>query len=647
MGQAPSSATRSTSLPFSQCRWTGCVPPPFFGKRRQRNRDILYEVDPTSSSATEPTTVTTTANEGNSTRETGDSSIEPQHLHSTSERISSTPSRERYTLHSLPFAPKPPDELVAQLVAVDCGMVRIGPRLPKSKKKRRNQQQQTVALRRVCIVDGRGEPLLNETVRVPPPSSSVENHPHGYQTRLARQISDHVLPRINPSGDDFNVGLSPDEVKKAAADLIKDKIVVGHSVDGDLGVLGLLQSHPRNMIRDTAFYPSFLNRKGKSHRLSFLVKERLGRSIQQEEKFHGCEEDAAASLDLYLSDWEKWEEMAACSPLMHTHTSACNLTNNSSVGVTSASVVPREVVTLPQCREAVSSRPEDENPKPVPSKELARNPSKRAQKRRRKRQRRKERRQNKVSREMRKKSRSYVTSILLFPVDIFSSVIFFPLQVIAYACAATIDAARLVAQGPTLAWRFMIVKLGYQAVPKSFPNQRNRQLGSAAKRARIRKRFFCRLLRSFRDCILISHIVFEPVAIVARHMYQEVGINTFNGVGNTIYNHWGVTVTMIAASLLVAPGGDRYTRQSRICILILSYYHIVCLYNSYKRGEWGLGYAAQWKGIDNEDYLSRYYLEHRTLPQDSLAYIYIIYHFTFFSYSPLGWVCKQLRRTSY
>jgi len=442
----------------------------------------------------------------------------------------------------------------------------------------------------------------------------------------------------------LNVGLPPDEVKRAAADLVKGKIVIGHSVDSDLRSLELLKSHPRKMVRDTALYPPFLSKKGKSQRLSFLVKERLGRNIQQEARYHGCMEDAVASLDLYLSDWEKWEKMTACSPLMHTHTSKCNLTNASALGVASASVIPGGSATMLPCQEMVPG--DDSGKKEISLKSrtshasTSQHPSKkelRKQRKMGKKQRKRERTEGKTAS---KKSHSYVVRVLLIPVDILSSIFYLPGHIISYTSAVASDVIRLVAQGPTLAWRYVIVKLGYQAVPEAFPNQRNRKMRNqrhlSKQRARGRKRFVCLILWSFRDYVLLSHIVFEPLAIVERYRRQAVGISTLNGLGGNMCNNWGITMIAASMSLLSASVRNRYSRQSRISLCILAYYHILFLYNAYERKEWGFCLVARWRegrGCPG-------------IPVFSYSYLYLIYHMVFFLYSPAGMFSRRLRRAN-
>uniref|UniRef100_A0A7S4MVH6 Exonuclease domain-containing protein n=1 Tax=Odontella aurita TaxID=265563 RepID=A0A7S4MVH6_9STRA len=198
----------------------------------------------------------------------------------------------------------PPADLISQLAAVDCGMALVKRSQPRKRKNRNRSVDACLALRRVCVVDGNGRPLLNETVCVPP-----SNRSHGsreYYSTFASYLS-RFLPRVNKCGDDLDIGVTPEEARERASKLLRNKIVIGHSVSVDLMALGL-DDHPPDLVRDTASYAPFMRKNGKSNKLRNLTKLRLGRSIQPNGKFHCCVEDAVAALDLYKLVWEDWEE---------------------------------------------------------------------------------------------------------------------------------------------------------------------------------------------------------------------------------------------------------------------------------------------------------------------------------------------------
>jgi len=65
------------------------------------------------------------------------------------------------------------------------------------------------------------------------------------------------------------------------SDILQDRILIGHAIRHDLGVLLLSQSHPRRDIRDTSKHPEFRKlSKGKTPGLKRLAKEILGIDIQ-------------------------------------------------------------------------------------------------------------------------------------------------------------------------------------------------------------------------------------------------------------------------------------------------------------------------------------------------------------------------------
>lgn len=106
---------------------------------------------------------------------------------------------------------------------------------------------------------------------------------------------------IRTNNDDSK---SADELKDICAEvaaIIKDRVLVGHSVIADLKALSL--THPQHLVRDAAYYPPLCPYRPRS--LKCLVKERLGVDLQGADT---CSiEDARAVLAVYKSVKNEWE----------------------------------------------------------------------------------------------------------------------------------------------------------------------------------------------------------------------------------------------------------------------------------------------------------------------------------------------------
>ena len=71
-----------------------------------------------------------------------------------------------------------------------------------------------------------------------------------------------------------------ESVQAKVVNLIKDRILVGHALQGDLAILQL--SHPRDKIRDTCLYEPFRAKysSGRTPSLKKIVEGELGMKIQ-------------------------------------------------------------------------------------------------------------------------------------------------------------------------------------------------------------------------------------------------------------------------------------------------------------------------------------------------------------------------------
>lgn len=167
-------------------------------------------------------------------------------------------------------------------VALDCEMVGIGTDGKKS------------ALARVSLVDWYGQVLLDTFVQVP---DRVVDFRTQYSGVRPKDIKGN------------HHALKPDDVRQQVAALVKDRILVGHALHNDLSVLML--QHPKSDIRDTAKFRPFqrFHLKWRPRKLRDLVKERLGKVIQ--DGSHDSTVDAASTMELFRLVRKEWEQELA------------------------------------------------------------------------------------------------------------------------------------------------------------------------------------------------------------------------------------------------------------------------------------------------------------------------------------------------
>ena len=148
-------------------------------------------------------------------------------------------------------------------IALDCEMVGIG------------ADGTGNALARVSVVNYYGNVLLDTFVV---PRERVTDWRTKYSgIRPADVRSPQGLVSIFAM---LTLAIDFDEVQMKVGELIKGRILVGHSIQKDLDVLGF--SHPRHAIRDTSHYEPFRTKygTGKSPSLKKVVQEELSVSIQ-------------------------------------------------------------------------------------------------------------------------------------------------------------------------------------------------------------------------------------------------------------------------------------------------------------------------------------------------------------------------------
>ncbi|KAI9220564.1 ribonuclease H-like domain-containing protein [Blastocladiella britannica] len=159
-------------------------------------------------------------------------------------------------------------------VALDCEMVGVGPEGEES------------ALARVSIVNFHGHVLLDTFVA---PQEAVVD----YRTQFSG-----VTPALLRNAPPFRT------VLKQVAEVIKDRVLVGHSIINDFAAMKM--NHPKTHVRDTAYYHVFHKHlKNANPGLRHLAQAYLGIKIQGGE--HDSVEDARVTMLVFRMHRENWE----------------------------------------------------------------------------------------------------------------------------------------------------------------------------------------------------------------------------------------------------------------------------------------------------------------------------------------------------
>lgn len=173
-----------------------------------------------------------------------------------------------------------PTHRAGKYLALDCEMVGTGP-----------PPHSDDLLARVSLVNFHGEQVYDSYVQ-PPGRARVED----YRTHVSGVTKWHLRP-------DYARPFA--EAQKLVADLLHDKILVGHALKKDLEALQL--THPKRDVRDTSRYAPFrVESKGKPPALRNLARSELGLTIQTGE--HSSVEDARATMGLFRKEKQGFEE---------------------------------------------------------------------------------------------------------------------------------------------------------------------------------------------------------------------------------------------------------------------------------------------------------------------------------------------------
>lgn len=165
-------------------------------------------------------------------------------------------------------------------VAVDCEMVGV--------------ENNNDALARVSIVNYNGHVLYDKYVR-----------PSSYITDFRTWVSGITPAQLKES----NGAITFEQAKKESHRILKDKVIVGHSLHHDFKALDYpMEDGENKRIRDLSHYPKYKNNIGQTRSLKKLTADFLGREIQQGQ--HNSVIDARASIALYRINEKDWENYA-------------------------------------------------------------------------------------------------------------------------------------------------------------------------------------------------------------------------------------------------------------------------------------------------------------------------------------------------
>ncbi|CCM04187.1 uncharacterized protein FIBRA_06350 [Fibroporia radiculosa] len=160
----------------------------------------------------------------------------------------------------------------------------------------------TSMLARVAIVNYRGQTLCDIFVQPTMPVSDYRTSTTGLSATDLDPMPTSPVP--SPLADN---GARPfKDVQQHVAALMKDKVLVGHSLWQDLVVLGI--PHPAVATRDVALYQPFRNALRTPNQiigLQTLMWHLMRRRIQDSKV--DALENARAALDLYRSHAAEWE----------------------------------------------------------------------------------------------------------------------------------------------------------------------------------------------------------------------------------------------------------------------------------------------------------------------------------------------------
>ena len=219
------------------------------------------------------------------------------------------PGARAHARHACPFeidlARLPARRGAPRAVALDCEMVGVEP------------DGGGAMCVRVCVVDERGETLLNTFVKPSAPVTDYRAELTGVDEENAPRLfagapslpeaREMVLAILNPRREatlDATHAEKAEKTENAPPTDCAPPLVVGHDLAHDLACLGIASRVPARRLRDTARYAPFERHTRKPYKLRVLAKELLNVDIQSPNQAHDPREDALAAMRLYAGGRE-------------------------------------------------------------------------------------------------------------------------------------------------------------------------------------------------------------------------------------------------------------------------------------------------------------------------------------------------------
>lgn len=174
---------------------------------------------------------------------------------------------------SLINAGRSDDVEIGKYLGLDCEMVGVGP------------DGMDSALARVSIVNYNGEQIYDSFVK------------------QKEEVKDWRTPVSGIKPSHMTQARSFEVVQSEVADILKDRVVVGHALKHDFKAL--LLDHSIRDLRDTSRFAPYKKIAGGTPKLQLLASELLGLEIQSGE--HSSLEDARACMLLFRRDKDAFE----------------------------------------------------------------------------------------------------------------------------------------------------------------------------------------------------------------------------------------------------------------------------------------------------------------------------------------------------